>query len=127
MDMLDAGMALAPGQNLNDGQPLGRQLVAIVPQFPDDGVESIFRVGQLKPHLSNNNYYQLTSISFYVNGYFRSSRQGRSMMLPSPANGAQIVECPHRVDICLSNGEAEGTSDELAYSIRRIACAERRK
>jgi hypothetical protein len=48
MDMLDAGMALAPGQNLNDGQPLGRYLVAIVSQLPDDGLESFVLISQLK-------------------------------------------------------------------------------
>jgi hypothetical protein len=40
-------MALALGQNFDDGQPLRRHLVAVIPKFPDNGVKSIFMICQL--------------------------------------------------------------------------------
>jgi hypothetical protein len=44
MDILGAGVALTSGQNAGDGQPLGGDLVAAVPQFPDDDFKSFVMV-----------------------------------------------------------------------------------
>jgi hypothetical protein len=49
INIFNTGMALTHGKNLNNSQPLGRYLVAIFPQFPDNGVSSFIVVGHRTP------------------------------------------------------------------------------
>jgi hypothetical protein len=44
MNIFDTGMTLAFSQNFNDSQALRRYLVAVVPQFADDGFKSDFEI-----------------------------------------------------------------------------------
>ena len=47
MDIFNSGMALAFGQDFQDGQPLRRDLEILVPQFVDHGLKTLCAVSHI--------------------------------------------------------------------------------
>jgi hypothetical protein len=85
--MFDSGVAITFCQYFNDGQPLRRDLVAMILQLLDNGVESLVRICQRKPLFLINNHFQLTFIFFSINTGFERLKQKARIAFRKPRPG----------------------------------------